>query len=162
MIRVRCTRLRWIPLCALVVSLMLSVVACESRGLGSSEAETEAVVLESVEVAGPPDSTLSTARDKLAPKIGAPGVAGALPGGFPKDLPLYQPSSVVDFGDAGGTHYVSFRASDPPQVVRVALLAEWEQAGWKSAGGGSYRRGGEQIRLEISGSGGGSDLRISY
>jgi len=146
----------------LLAGLLLTLLGCERLSEVVDAEGEEAQAVETIEIGGPPDSSLSTTSDIQAPTLANPGVSGVIPAGFPEGLPLYQPSTVVDSGGTDGGRYVVFQADEPPAVVRVGLLAEWEQAGWRSAGRGSYRRGSRKVELKLTAQGSGSNLRIDY
>ena len=76
----------------LLAAALLVAGGCQrSKDRGSSEK------LETVDVGEGVDAGLTTAYDEQAKRVG-PGIAGVLPEGFPPDVPLYTPSSLVDFG----------------------------------------------------------------
>lgn len=99
------------------------LVACGGGGKQSSHLETE-------DVAPPPDASLSTAHDTQAKTV-SEGVSGVVPGDLPLGLPLYSPSSVVDFGKVGpGRRYLTLVTADAPVKVEKSMRADLVAAGW--------------------------------
>ncbi len=153
------------PRSALAVLLGVAVSAL----LGCSDPEREGASrpdLETVEVAPSPDAALSTADDPQAVRR-PPEVAGVLPSDFPPDVPLYRPSSLVDFGeDPTGRPYVLFFTPDPPGQVEARLGADLERQGWRAAGGAGglrrFRNEGREVTVGVSRASGGTEIRLTY
>jgi hypothetical protein len=135
---------------ALVVPLLLLALGC-----GTREAEREVPKLETEEVPDPIDAGISLENDVQAR---APGkaVAGVLPGDFPPDVPVYSPTSVVDFGPG----FVELHSPDPPSEVRAWLAASAARAGW--SGSGTYTKAGRTVSVDVTGSSSGTTLRATY
>jgi hypothetical protein len=113
------------------VVLVLTAVLLAAGGCQRSKDGGPAEKLETVEVGEGFDVGLTTAYDQKAKQVG-PEVAGVLPDGFPRDLPLYTPSSLVDFGEAdAGLQYLEFDTSDSAAVVRRRLEAKLAASGWR-------------------------------
>ncbi|MEM9556983.1 MAG: hypothetical protein AAGC60_22185 [Acidobacteriota bacterium] len=93
-----------------------------------------------------------------------PALAGVLPGGFPEDLPIYRPSSIVDFS-SDGERWVELLTATPLADVRSSLLARLEANGWSVApeanGGYLLRQGERRARLHLQ-SDSGTLYRYSY
>jgi hypothetical protein len=121
--------------------------------------------LDTVEVGESFDAGLTTAYDEQAKQMG-PEVAGVLPEGFPRDVPLYIPSSLIDFGEGdGGRSYLEFDTSDSQAVVRRRLEADLSSSGWRPRGSGpdaSFAKGDRQIGLTLSDLRPGTRIRYVY
>ncbi len=120
--------------------------------------------LETVDVDAAPDAELSTADDPQAAPRG-PEVAGVLPGGVPRDLPLYKPSSLVAYGEvSAGRHFIVLDTPDPPAGVRGWLDQRLAAAGWQPAGPGAWRhpRGDRRLTVTFEPLGRGTRLRLEY
>jgi hypothetical protein len=109
----------------LILGLLL--VACGPHapdgGFGSDDLSTEDV--------GPPvDFELSTEEDVKGALV-VEGVAGVLPDSYPRDLPLYQPSSLVDFGEGSGGSFVEFYSPSGVRDVQETLSRQLEDSGWE-------------------------------
>lgn len=151
------TRRRWEI--ALPGLLALAVLGC---GGPSDEASQVPAVLEVEEIPPPVDATYSTEADEVGAYVGET-VAGALPGGFPVGLPLPQPSSVIDFGPAGGGRsYTELAVPSSPASVRESWEKRLRSAGWSSGGGGRWTRDGRDVSIRIDPGPSGSRLRVEY
>ena len=132
----------------------------------SSPEPSEPIELETVEVDAAIDADLSTEGDLQAVRR-PPEIAGVLPGGVPPDLPLFIPSSVVDFGDlAGGRAYVELDAGATPDRVRAWLGERLPAAGWtvSSIGGDGLtaRKGEHEVAYRLSDLSPGTRIRLEY
>jgi hypothetical protein len=83
--------------------------------------------------------------------------AGVVPGDFPSDFPIHQPSTVIDFG-AG---FVEFSARQSPAAVRDGLRRRAVAAGW-SEGPDGFSKSGRSVRLEVTGDGELARIRVEY
>lgn len=141
-------------------SLLLLALACapaaEPPGAGKPALETE-------EVTAAPHAALSTAADAVESRSAAPALAGALPAGFPREIPVYRPSSLVESGElGGGRRFVELESPDPPAVVRAALERRLAAAGWNAEGGGAYRLAELRLQVVVTGQAAGSRLRLEF
>ncbi len=122
--------------------------------------------LETVEVGDAPDAELDTSEDVVAVRRPREDVGGVLPGGFPRDLPLPAPTTLVDFGDAnGGGAWVLLASPRSAAAVSAHLAEGLPAAGWRLAGAGppwTAAKGGRSVRIAVTGRGAGSELRIEY
>jgi hypothetical protein len=97
-----------------------------------------------------------------------PELVGILPEDFPKDLPLYLPASLVEFGTAAdGWIYVELLSPHTLAQVESALPARLSKGGWTAAGGQlrqgrDYRKGGRRVRLAIEDAKPGTLYRFEY
>ena len=106
------------------------LVACGLAAACGAPAPREPVELETVDVAPPVDAGLSTADDLKAVQRAAE-VSGLVPSDVPADLPIFVPSSVVDFGGpAAGRPFVELDTGAPPREVRRWLGERLPAAGW--------------------------------
>lgn len=107
-----------------LVLLVCLVAAC------ASEVPDEPLQIETVDVELPIDAELSTEGDLQAVERAAQ-ISGLVPGDVPPDLPLFVPSSVIDFGGpAAGRAWVELDTGEPPAVVRRWLGERLPAAGW--------------------------------
>ncbi|HKI85224.1 MAG TPA: hypothetical protein VKA53_00630 [Thermoanaerobaculia bacterium] len=141
---------------ALAASLL---VACGGGGKQSSRLQTE-------DVAPPPDASLSTAHDMQAKAV-SEGISGVVPGDLPRGLPLYSPSTVVDFGKAGpGKRYLTLVTADAPAKVERSMRADLVAAGWTlselAAGKVAAAKGGIEVDLQWIDAKPGTRIRIEY
>ena len=124
--------------------VLLVAIAC------SKPADQEPEKPEIVDIAAPADVALSFDDDIQAKRTDA-GLAGVLPGGFPEDLPLFDPASIVDTSETDdGRMVVVLQHPASPHEVESFLDRELPLAGWQSQGGASYRNGeGREVEISI-------------
>ncbi|TNF70718.1 MAG: hypothetical protein EP299_13435 [Acidobacteria bacterium] len=145
----------------LLAVLLLVAVGCQRSGeRGPAEK------LDTVEVGEGFDAGLTTAFDQKAKQVGGEKISGVLPQGFPRDLPLYTPSSLVDFGEAdAGMHYLEFDTSDGAAVVRRRLEADLANSGWRPLSADlttSFVKGDRQVTLAVRDLSPGARIRYVY
>lgn len=119
---------------------------------------------EPVEVTPSPVENLTTEYDEVAPEQPQEQFGGVLPSGFPADVPVYTPSSLVEFGEGGG-RFVLLATPDAADAVRTSYRMTLESAGWQPAGGGREQRFTKDertLRVEVRDAGGASEIRIAY
>ena len=139
--------------------LGLSIVACQTPDGSPEPAE-----IETVDVGGSIDEGLDTSDDPVG-YVPLEEVGGVLPVGYPPDLPVYAPSSLIDFGSGEGEHYVLLMTPDPPQTVRERLAMQLDSAGWSSrTNGGRWQvsKDDRSAAIRIIGDRSGSQIRIDY
>jgi len=145
--------------------LLLAVALLVAIGCQGSKDRGRAEKLDTVDVGEGFDAGLTTAYDAQAKQVG-PEVSGVLPQGFPRDLPLYTPSSLVDFGEAdAGMHYLEFDTSDSAAVVRRRLQADLSKSGWRPLSADlatSFVKGDRQVGLTIRDLSPGARIRYVY
>jgi hypothetical protein len=146
-------RVHWIA----PLLLVGAVAACRQE----TKSEPAPAKLETREVGAAPDATLSTAGD-VVERRHASGFAGVLPGGFPKDLPVYEPSSLVDFGKGADGAYVVFQTPDDIGRVRARYPAMIAASGWAHEGSDSFTRGGHRVRVAYESLHPGARVRVVY
>jgi hypothetical protein len=131
---------------------VLAVLAASGSCARESAAPPERGELETVDVAPALDAAASIAGDVVERRPVAPegGVAGVLPEGFPRDVPLPTPSSLVDFGPGprGGTS-VTLEVAVPPAAALAACEARLRAAGFVAAGDGVWTRGSRRVAVGV-------------
>jgi hypothetical protein len=107
--------------------------------------------LETVDVAAQPDAHASLEADVVERRAAPPqGIAGVLPEGFPREVPVPSPSSVIDFGaGAHGGRAVTFELPRGVRDAEADYRARLRRAGFESDDGGVWRRGGLAVRFEV-------------
>jgi hypothetical protein len=141
---------------------VLIVIAAAFACAPPAEKPAEPKELETVEVTAAPDAALSTAGDAQERRVTS-ALAGALPDGFPQDLPVLRPSSLVDFAErAGGGYAASFDTPSPPAAVRSTLASRLKGSGWREAGSGVWTKPDRQVTLTVQPTAMGSRFTYSY
>jgi hypothetical protein len=98
-----------------------------------------------------------------APPPAAPeGVSGVLPSDFPRDVPLYSPSSLVDFGEGPSGPFVLFFSPDPADGVLQQLRRELSGRGWEAGEEATWHKGNRQVRVLVRGEPTGTEIRVEY
>jgi hypothetical protein len=146
----------------MVVSLSLAFLAC-----GRTEPKPrKPKELETVDIGSGYDAALSTEADKKERRIKA-DVGGVLPSDFPAGLPVFSPSSIVDFGhaaDSGG--FVVLDSPVTRSEVASSLRTRVERAGWavESVNGEvtTYSKGGQRVDVRLTDLGSGTRIRYEY
>lgn len=137
--------------------VLLAAVAC--RQPPAQDAELETVDVQ-------PGIEIDTSEDPRAAEKSAQ-LVGVLPGDFPRDLPLYLPASLVDFGEvSAGRFSVTLLTPDGVAQVRRTLLERLRAAGWTvSAGAGDavvLVQGGRRAWLYLEESTSATRYRYEY
>jgi hypothetical protein len=144
--------------------LLLAVLAA-SLCAACARRATEPAELEVVEVDAGATAQMTAEGDTTEPERG-PTLSGALPSGFPRDLPLPLPASVTELSsDADATRFVVIRSPATPDAVRRDLAARLGRAGWRREGGDRWVSPGDRrvrIRLDADAFGGGTLMRVEY
>ena len=129
-------------------------------------APEEPVELETVDVELPIDAELSTEDDLKAVERATPSISGLVPGDVPSDLPLFSPSSVVDFGAAAGRSYVELDTGARPDAVRRWLGERLPGAGWSVGAIGDTlveaHKGPATVQYRLTDLGSGTRIRLEY
>lgn len=131
-------------------------------GCSPSESKpAEPKELETVDVDGGLDAQLSTEHDERAKQVGVE-LGGVLPSDFPEGMPVFSPSSVVDFGPG----FVELDTPVPAGEVRSSLGGQIQRSGWTvdsiGDGGSSYSRDGFGVRVAVTDVGSGTRIRYEY
>jgi len=141
--------------------LLALVLAC--GGGSDREAEDTLDNLETEDVGDAFDAGLSTEEDTKGRLRKDPEIAGVLPGGFPTDVPLFKPSSIVDFGELdAGRYYLELDTSAPASAVSAELESSLAGFGWAKDGGGALTKGGRSLRLVVNDLSPGTRIRYEY
>jgi hypothetical protein len=93
-------------------------------------------------------------------------MAGILPSDFPSDIPVFSPSSLVDFGSPGVERYVELDTPAPIRGVRASLEAQLASAGWSGSGPSGetllFSKAGRQLRVVLEDLSAGTRIRYEY
>ena len=131
---------------AFAIAMLVPLCLAGCRG-GSEDAEERR--LETVDVE--PSISIDIEDDPTEVER-APALVGVLPSGFPEDMPLYLPASLIDFGTGDGGRFVSLLTPHAQARVERELIEQARGAGWTAAGSGGTRelsKGGLRLRLRI-------------
>lgn len=142
---------------------ILSVLGAAS-GCARTAEERGEPALETVEVA--PNLEVATENDPQA-KPRPVTLVGILPTGFPADLPIYLPASVVDFGSASnGYQQAELLSPHPRDQVAAGLEQKLRQNGWSIAPAGGTQaklsKGNRLVWLEVRDARPGTIFRYQY
>ena len=150
------------PVGIVMVILLFSGACGRKMGPGSDESKP----LETVEVDEGPEAALTTEYDEFAAPRPAQEMAGVLPSDFPSDVPVFSPSSLVDFGSPGGERYVELDTSAPLNGVRASLESQLSNAGWRSTGSSGeamvFTKAGRELRVVLQDLSAGTRIRYEY
>ena len=96
-----------------------------------------------------------------------PELIGILPADFPRDLPLYLPASLIEFGTADdGWVFVDLLTPHAPATVERELSKLLAERGWTSStatsGARQLRKGGTRARLRVENARPGTRYRYAY
>lgn len=143
-----------------IVSLVALLIGCAPPDPAEGPIELE------VEDIGPAaDAELDLSGDEVA-KRRSGGTGGQLPGGFPAELPIYRPSTIVDIGDGGLGGYVLFDTTAQAADVESWMRSSLNRAGWSidaDAGGVlTVSRDSRRARVSIVDSGPVTTIRVEY
>jgi len=140
-----------------VLLLAIGLPACD-RSAGKSDRPNE---LETVDVGGGLDAELTTEFDERARQVEI-DLGGVLPSDFPLEMPVFSPSSVIDFGPG----FVEIDTPVPAAEARSALGAQIQRSGWTvdsiGDGGSVYTREGHRVRVVVAEAGSGARIRYEY
>lgn len=147
-------------LLAAIAALLAGLVACSPSPPPIAQKPDE---LATVEVSAAPDAAYSIADDKVERRANPNAIAGALPDGFPTDIPVYLPSSLVDFTSRPeGGAVVVFATPASVATVSAALSRKLRASGWQAAQSGGWTKAGRKLRLTVEPSAAGSRFRIEF
>jgi hypothetical protein len=144
----------------LVVGLSWLLAACGATEEGAPEA------LDTVDVSAAADSNLRPQED-IQEKPREVVSLGVVPGDFPRDVWVYEPSTVMDFSAPGASQaYVVLRARQPLTRVEADLDRELGQRGWKptsaAADSTTWDKDGRQVTIGLQQQGADTFIRIDY
>jgi hypothetical protein len=106
-----------------------------------------------VDVTEAPDAHASLDNEAVEKRRAAPagGIAGMLPEGFPRDVPLPSPSSLVDFGSGShGGASVTLEVQRAPDRALADYEAQLRAAGFRREGDGSWTLGSRRIGVSVA------------
>lgn len=128
----------------------------------AAEEKSAPADLQTVDVTAAPDAALSTASDTQERRVTS-ALAGALPDGFPADLPVIRPASLVDFAERPeGGYAASFDTTEPADATRGFLEGRLRAAGFRDAGGGVWTKPDRRVTLAVQPTGAGSRFTYQY
>ena len=142
---------------------LLVMGACGRKPTPGSDASKPLVT---VEVHEGPEVGFTTANDEFAAPRPTQEMAGILPSDFPSDVPVFSPSSLVDFGSPGAERFVELDTSAPIKGVRASLESQLSNAGWNSSGSTDeamvFVKSGRQLRVIVKDLSAGTRIRYVY
>lgn len=146
--------------------VLLSLLVFAACGGKTAPGGDGSEALETVEVDEGPEAGLTTEFDEYAAPRPSSEMAGVLPSDFPSDVPVFSPSSVVDFGSPDTQRYVELDTSAPTEGVRAALISQLSEAGWSSSSATGdamvFTKAGHRLRVVLEGLSGGTRIRYEY
>lgn len=92
------------------------------------------------------------------------GLVGVLPNDFPRDLPIYLPSSIIDFGKKDGRRFLLLQSPDPRDAALAWVRRAAAEAGYQVSGQGGrleLRKGDRRASLAVTGQST-AELRYEY
>jgi len=141
---------------------ILCFVSVMALGCPKSAQETGPEPLESEEVGAPVDASVTTEFDVQA-RSSQEIVGAALPADFPRDLPLYSSSSVINYGPVDADRrFVELSVPAQPGTVERRYNAQIEAAGWRPGAGGEFLRSGRRVVVTYREGTPGTWVRIEY
>ena len=159
---VGCGRLR-IRLLGIALLGLLVMAACGRNKTPGNDAPKP---LETVEVDEGPEAGFTTANDEFAAPRPTQEMAGILPSDFPADVPVFSPSSLVDFGSPGSERFVEIDTSAPITRVRASLESQLSSAGWSGSGSSDeamvFVKAGRQLKVILKDLSAGTRIRYVY
>lgn len=151
------------PRHSLLVGSIFGALVASGCGAPQPPAEPAKQELPTVDVTAAPDAAYSTADDRIERRRTDPGLAGVLPDGFPADIPVFRPSSLVDFAaEANGGGSIVFSTAADADGVAAAMAIRLRSAGWQEAGGGTWTKAARRLRLVVQSTPAGSRFRIEF
>lgn len=146
-----------------LVAVLAGCVLAGCRGGDTSSDSTPTIDVE-------PALEVPTENDPKEVPRKSSGLSGVLPGGFPSDVPLFLPASLVDYGEQDGMHYVELVAATQRAKAEQGLRGLLVDRGWtvveELADGtpGSLRLSKDErrIRVVFLDKGPGAHYRILY
>lgn len=141
----------------LVTALAGSLGLLVAAACGRAPARTADAPLETVDVTAKPDAAATLDADRVeAPRADAAGFAGVLPPDFPRDVPLPEPSSLVDFGPKG----ITVEVQSPVARAKADYSARLRARGFAPAGDGSWTKGSRRLALAFADASGATRITI--
>ena len=152
-------------LAAVGLASVLGLSACGPTPKPSPPAEQP---IPTVEVSAAPDARATTTTDAVERRRAeAGGFSGVLPEGFPKEVHILRPASLVDVEPgAGGGLAITLDRRQAPAEVEPRYAAMLTAAGWQPVGGagvasGSWQKGELRLAVEVRDTHPGCRLRLA-
>jgi len=143
---------------ALLGALLLVGVA----GCRPSEEEAAPAPLETEDIAGPVDASVTTDFDVQA-RSETESVGAELPADFPRDVPLYPSSTVINYGPAGtDSRFIELSVASELARVESRYSSQLSAAGWRASEAGRFDRGSRSIVVSYREGTPGTWVRIEY
>jgi len=137
--------------------LVISLAACDRSAAKPDKPKD----LETVDIGGGLDAELTTEFDEREKQVEI-DIGGVLPSDFPSEMPVFSPSSIIDFGPG----FVEVDSLVPAAEVRSTLGARIQRSGWTvdsiGDGGSVYSRGSHRVRVVVRDAGSGTRIRYEY
>jgi hypothetical protein len=144
------------------VALALLLTAAAGCAPAPQEQGAPQKELPTVDVTAAPDAQLSTESD-VKERRPTESLAGALPGGFPADLPLVRPSSLVEYAEnPEGGATAAFDTTESPAAARAFLEGRLRAAGYRDSGGGVWTKPDRRVVLAVQPTGAGARFTYTY
>ncbi len=135
------------------------------REVAPGAAAPEPDPIETVDVGTSIDSQIDLGSDAKAAQR-REGFVGVLPGDFPRDVYVYEPSILFDYGNDPGNRFIRLRIRRPASEVAETYARRLRSDGWSGPDLGSdlvtYAKAGRSIRVQVVSEEGGTLLRIGY
>ncbi|MEM1177158.1 MAG: hypothetical protein AAGM22_02340 [Acidobacteriota bacterium] len=149
--RVKSLRRRRVP--TALLAALFALAAAAGCGGGGDESTSPKEIYDV-----PPTVEVPVADDPQEVRR-PPGLSGRLPAGFPEDLPLFLPASLIDYGL--DERWVDIMCPADLGRVRAEMLDKARGAGWQ-VNGETLRLGEREVRLEFRDGNPGSVVRVHY
>ena len=146
---------------AAAVALSSLMLACSDGEPAAPDAASKPIPTE--DVSPPLGAGVSIAGDRQE-QTRRPRFSGVLPGNFPRQVPLYEPSTLADFGPSGPARsYVILQTPDSPAIVRPRFLEQLAARGHRvGADGTTLLEGGRSLRVTFEDARPGTRIRLEY
>ena len=149
--------------CKIALVLIAGVIAFSCK----PSAERSRIELTTVDVQPEIDVALTTAYDETA-VVHGDGLSGVLPGDFPRDIPLYMPSSLIDMGSSKtGRPFIVLATPDGREKVYRSLADKLTNAGWSVVDTESseleiFGRESRRVWIRVQTSGALTEILVEY
>ena len=142
------------------VLLALATFSCAAER-PASESATAPIPVE--EVAAPIGAAVSTAEDKQE-RMRTETFSGVLPSDFPREIPLYRPATIVDYGTtAAGRSYVVLQTQDRKAQVEGRFSGLLDARGFhRAADSATMILADLVVRITFEDANPGTRIRIEY
>lgn len=149
-----------------IVVTVLLVLGGLSFGCTFPAPDPEPSELEEEEITLGPESRIDPDQDQKA-VVYEKEEGGMMPGTFPTDFPLLEPSTVIDFGEDEGALYAVSRVQLSSNSARERIQKMAGAQGWKETTGDDstqlgFEKDGRSIHLTLTASSPGTDIRYRW